>query len=439
MSSEVAGELRRPLSEKVQSLRMPVGNRKTGGSVVPWVLCLLLVCATAVLGYREYQRYLVHLEELDAVGMNTVVLNNSPARPQKAASGGDAAAVAPAAPEEDPDGVALQAKGYIIPTHQILVSPKVSGMVLELNFEEGMVIQKGEILAKLETTEYQADFQSAKALVAVAQQTVNEREAGNRPEEISAAEAELGEAEAQAVQLKSQRDRTRLLHKGNNISKDEYEQAEAAYLAMERRVVRLKNQLVLMEKGERIERKSLAVAQLDKARADLDKAKWRLDNCTIIAPISGTILKKNAEEGNIVNPVAFNGSFSLCDMADLSDLEVELNIQERDIAQVFKGQRCEIRAEAFPSRKYVGYVSRLMPIADRSKAAIPVRVKLQVPADEDGTYLKPEMGAIVSFFGKEKKPSAEKPAADKAPADKATSDEKTIEKAAVAPRPVDGK
>ncbi|MCO6456426.1 MAG: efflux RND transporter periplasmic adaptor subunit [Pirellulaceae bacterium] len=140
------------------------------------------------------------------------------------------------------------------------------------------------------------------------------------------------------------------------------------------------------------------------------KAQWRLDNCTIRAPVSGTILRKNAEEGNIVNPVAFNGSYSLCEMADLADLEVELNIQERDIARVFRNQRCEVRAEAFPDRVYQGFVSRLMPIADRAKGAVPVRVKLNVPKDEEGVYLKPEMGAIVAFFA-ESVPEADDPAA----------------------------
>ena len=81
-------------------------------------------------------------------------------------------------------------------------------------------------------------------------------------------------------------------------------------------------------------------------RPTLTKAEWRLGNCTIRAPISGTILKKNAEEGNIVNPIAFNGSFSLCEMADLADLEVDLNIQERDISAVKVGQKCRVRAEA---------------------------------------------------------------------------------------------
>ena len=148
-----------------------------------------------------------------------------------------------------------------------------------------------------------------------------------------------------------------------------------------------------------MERINVAKAEVLEAEADLAKARWRLGNCTIVAPISGTILKKNAEVGNVVNPIAFNGSFSLCDMADLSDLEVDLAIQERnDLARVHPGQKCKIRAEAFPDRVYDGVVSRLMPIADRAKGAVPVRVKLSVPAEEEGAYLKPEMSVVVSFL-----------------------------------------
>jgi len=61
-------------------------------------------------------------------------------------------------------------------------------------------------------------------------------------------------------------------------------------------------------------------------------------------------------------------------------------------------QKCRVRAEAFPDRAYDGTVSRLMPIADRAKGAIPVRVKIRIPREEEGVYLKPEMGAIVSFL-----------------------------------------
>ena len=141
--------------------------------------------------------------------------------------------------------------------------------------------------------------------------------------------------------------------------------------------------------GERI---AAAAAQVGQAEAELAKAQWRSSNCVICAPVSGTILKKNAEEGSLVNPVAMQGFYSLCEMADLSDLEVELMIPEREVSKIFKNQRCKVRAEAFPDRVYEGYVSRQMPMADRSKAAIPVRVKLRVPADEEGVYLKPDMG-----------------------------------------------
>src|SRR5262249_39007205 len=155
------------------------------------------------------------------------------------------------------------------------------------------------------------------------------------------------------------------------------------------------------------ERIEAAKDDVEPAEADLVKARWRLDNCTVRAPVSGTILTKKAEEGNIVNPVAFNVSASLCDMADLSDLEVDLYIQERDIAHVVVGQECKIMPEAFQSNPaflkehpegYRGRVSRLMPIADRAKGAIPVRAKLSVPRDEEGKYLKPDMSVIVSFL-----------------------------------------
>ncbi len=150
--------------------------------------------------------------------------------------------------------------------------------------------------------------------------------------------------------------------------------------------------------GPRQERIDAARADLGLAKAEMEKSKWRLDNCTILAPISGTILIKHAEEGNVVNPVVMNGSYSLCEMADLSDLEVELKIQERDVSKIFKGQKCKIRAEAWPDRVYDGYVSRLMPIADRAQGAVPVRVKISVPPNEEGVYLKPEMGAVVTFL-----------------------------------------
>jgi multidrug resistance efflux pump len=296
--------------------------------------------------------------------------------------------------------VVLESKGYVIPVHQIQVSPKVSGMVIKLCIEEGMRVKKGAILAELEAVDYLADRDRAKATLDASRQRLLELERGNRPEEIEAAKAELAECEAQCDQLKLEWKRNMTLKSGNALAPREYEQAYCAFKAMDRRAERLRQSYRLMVEGPRVEKIEAARGDLQQSEADLAKAQWRLDNCTVRAPISGTILSKKAEEGNIVNPIAFNVSASLCDMADLSDLEVDLSIQERDIAKVFKGQNCRVRPEAFPERAYEGAVSRLMPIADRAKGAVPVRVKLKVPREEEGVYLKPEMGAIVSFLKK---------------------------------------
>ena len=256
---------------------------------------------------------------------------------------GEAQPGAPPAPVAPTGDVILESKGYIIPAHQILISPKVNGMVLALNFEEGQRVKKDDVLAELESVDYKADVEHAKAVLASSKQKLLELERGNRPEEIAAAKADLAESEAQREQLYSEYKRNIGLRANKTVSETEYEKSESAYKAMDRRVVRLSNNLKLMQEGPRVERIDAARAEVRQSEANLTKAEWRLSNCTITAPISGTILKKNAEEGNVVNPVAFNGSFSLCEMADLSDLEVDLSIQERDIARVRKGQKCKVR------------------------------------------------------------------------------------------------
>ena len=390
----------RELSEKVQSLRLSQATPTRGFPWFPWVLCLLFAGSTAALVVRpDLLKALHSVSSAEAESADSAATASEQVPANATTSSGETpSATQNTGPTTAATGsVVLEAKGYIIPAHQILVSPKVSGMILKLNIEEGRRIKKGEVLAELETTEYQAEYDRSQALFDAAVAKKAERDNGYREEEKAQARADYEEAQITLLQLQSEYERAKSLRQNGTLSKSDFDAAESVYNSNRKKVARLKSQSDMMEKGERQERKDLALAELSQARADLAKAKWRLDNCTIRAPISGTILKKNAEEGNIVNPIAFNGSFSVCDMADLSDLEVELNVQERDVSQVFEGQRCTVRAEAWPDRKYEGYISRLMPIADRSKAAVPVRVKLTVPSKEEGVYLKPEMGAIVSF------------------------------------------
>ncbi len=117
---------------------------------------------------------------------------------------GEAQPSAPPAPVAPTGDVILESKGYIIPAHQILISPKVNGMVLALNFEEGQRVKKDDVLAELESVDYKADVEHAKAVLASSKQKLLELERGNRPEEIAAAKADLAESEAQREQLYSE-------------------------------------------------------------------------------------------------------------------------------------------------------------------------------------------------------------------------------------------
>ena len=296
----------------------------------------------------------------------------------------------------------LESKGYIVPVHEILVSPKIAGMVLKLDIIEGKHVEKGFVLAELESVDYKAEMDCAKATLDGMKQKLLELHNGSRKEEIEEATAELEEAKAQLVQLKSTWQRMKKLHDLGTkaVTDNDYDISESSYLAGARCVERLTSAFQLMKIGPRQEKIDAAKADVELAKADYDKAIWRFDNCTVRAPVSGTILQKNAEEGNIVNPIAFNGSFSLCEMADLSDLEVDLIDPGARRRECVRRPAVQGACRRVPDRVYDGKVSRLMPIADRAKGAIPVRVKLEIPAAEEGVYLKPEMGAIVSFYKK---------------------------------------
>jgi multidrug resistance efflux pump len=383
------------LAERVRSLRLPQeqARRRGGRSWLPWTLVLLLAASTGGLAYVQVTRPQGESSNPPSEG------TAAPTGSTPNTTGGGSVASS--------GDVALVRKGYVIPAHLILVSPKVSGMIERLAIEEGLRVKKDQVLAELETINYRADYEHARATANSAWQRFLELYTGNREQEIKQAKADLEETEAQRKQLYLDWKRSTRLQGGALADRD-YEVAESQYRAMERRAEKLRQAYGLMLEGARVERIEAAWADVETAEADLAKAKWQFDNCWIRAPVTGTILSKKAEIGNLVNPIAFNGSTSLCEMADLSDMEVDLSIEERDVSKVFKGQRCKVRPEAFPERIYEGVVSRLMPQADRAKSAIPVRVKLTVPKEEEGVYLKPDMGADVSFLKKDDATAAKK-------------------------------
>jgi HlyD family secretion protein len=408
-ASAVAGDVpsgAAALSKKVKSLRLSDAAMRdgSGNSKLPWLLCLVLASSTAYFAWQLY-------------GTSPAAIPVNDQGNAAAAVGAQSTQGAVKSESARPGSVVLLSTGYVVPAHQILVSPKVNGMVKYLRvhkpgqppdegvaLEEGLHAAKGDILAQLESTDYESDVARCQAMLASAEQKLS-TERKNIPQEIERAQAELNENMATLGYAKTALERNTRLAKTNSVSPIELEKSQTDYDAAVHRVQRLERAVEIV-RGPRAERLKVAEAEVNSARADLVKAEWRLDNCTIVAPITGTILKKNVEEGNIVNPVAFNGSFSVCDMADLSDLEVDMSIQERDISQVFVNQRCVVRSRAYPDRPYDGRVSRLMPIADRAKGSVSVRVKIKIPPEEEGVYIKPEMSADVSFYAADATPPA---------------------------------
>ena len=385
------------LNDRVRELRLAgrLDSAKGGSSGtawLPWLLCLLMAVAWAGLGVRFYR------------GLPAAPTEPGPGSPsQPAASpGATTGPSAQAGPALAEGAVVLESKGYIIPAHQITLSPiEVFGKIIELNIEEGKRFNKGDVLARIDSTPFEAEMAEAEAQVASARAKLVEVESGWSLE-IKQAEADLAEAQAQMEEAQLVYDVART--SGSAAARLELQQAKKKLDASKQRVEALKQKLELTKGEPRKQRIEALKRDLQAAEARRARSRWRLNNCVIRAPVTGTILSKRAEIGNLLNSAAFTASIAsgLGDMADLADLEVDLEVQERDLAKVKVHQECRVRADAYPDRIYEGYVDRLMPIANRSRGVLPIRVKIIVPADEEqGSYLRPEMGVVVSFVNRQ--------------------------------------
>lgn len=391
------------LTERVKGLRLsnvPTTKRSSGAATwLPWILCLLMAVTWTSFAVRAYRS-----------GGLAAVVGSAPRPTTDAPNVTAPSAEKPKVPttEAAPGEMVLTVKGTILAAHQIQVSPiEVSGRIEELYIEEGKFFKKGQPLARLDQTPFKADYLEAESALAMARARLDELR-NSWPLEVEQAKAQLDEAIALREQYK--RDFERYEKLGRNAAEREYDQARFTYLTQVARVKQMEVSLRVAE-GPRLQRIAAAEAEVLQAQARFDRARWRLNNTTIVAPVDGIILTKRAEIGNLVNALAMNANLNagICDMADLTDLEVDLEVQERDIRKVFVGQDCSVVADAYPEWRYQARVDRIMPIANSSKAIIPVRVKVRVPRKEEGLRLRPQMGAVVTFYNREAPPEAETP------------------------------
>ncbi len=409
---DLGGDTQSPLSDRVRSLRLvKPGNSsaKPRSAWLPWGLTLIALVTAAAFAWRAYRLGTVTTSAAEQSPDGDSAPANKTAGGQSSAPSPDAggAAANVAAPAASTGDVVLDSKGYIIAAHQIQLSPQVGGEIIWLdpNFKEGAVYKKGARLAEIDPVLFAAQLDSAKAAQRVAETNLAQAETGSAVKDILTAKEQLKNL---AARLDMSRIDERYFNAaGFAITQHDKDKATAQVRVDQ---TAYQQQVAAITKMETAldEQRKVAKANVLSAKANVAQAQKQLDNCTIIAPTSGIILSKKAELGGYVNPLAFGAAGYLCEIADLKDLEVELDIQERDISRVHPGQKCRIMPEAGQHDEaflkthpngYDGVVSRRMPVANRAKGAVTVRVSVDIPEQEtSGEYLLPDMGTLVSFL-----------------------------------------
>jgi RND family efflux transporter MFP subunit len=238
----------------------------------------------------------------------------------------------------------LTASGYVVARRKAAVASKGTGTLVYLGVEEGDAVKKGQVLARLEDSDVVASLRRAR-------------------ENLRVAEADLKDA-------KESLRRQKTLVERDLVAQAEYDAAEARY----KRVV----------------------ASIDAAKFAVQEAEVAVDNTRIVAPFNGTVLQKNADVGEIVAPLAgaTSSRAAVVTIADLSSLEVEADVSEANITRVSSDQPCEITLDAYPQTRYQGYVSKVVPTADRAKATVLVKIRF---TSYDQKVL-PEMSAKITFL-----------------------------------------
>ena len=364
----------------LQGLRI---DRSAPGEPAPWAKRTIII-GIAVVAALSLAALAVRLLSSDASEVEVV-------RAQ-AESGGDAA------------GVVLTASGYIVAHHKINVNSKVTGRVAWIGVEKGDQVKEGQVLVRLEDEEFRAQYEQAKGAADNARAYLQELQNGSRPEEIQQARHNLDEARATLVNDQITLNRTRELAEGGVVSKQNLDDATAKFNADQERVNSLQKAFDLANIGPRAEEIARAKGALQQAEGAEAYARSMLDATLIRAPVSGTILERTAEKGELITAQFASSAEggpqgSVVALADLKDLQVELDIAQDDFSKLGPKQKGIVTVDAYPDRKYDGEIHEISPEANRQKATVQVKVQILDP-DE---YLRPEMNATVKFLANENK------------------------------------
>ncbi len=244
--------------------------------------------------------------------------------------------------------VLLTGSGYIVTRHKyITIGTKILGQIVEEPIEEGQHVKKGDVLARIDDRDYQAQLRQAIAVRDVA---------------------------AANLRLKLSRlDRFRKLKGTGACSEDEFDTA--------------------------VNGADVAKAEIQRDTAAVDYAKFQVDQCTISSPINGIVLRKYRELGDTINfggqIQAGGGATDIVQLADTEDMRAEVDINEAEIAKVAMGTPATVVPDAYPDRRFNASLVKIYPEADRQKGTVKIEVQIDKP---DLQVTKPEMSVKVGFL-----------------------------------------
>ncbi len=282
-----------------------------------------------------------------------------------------------------------------IEAHESLISFKVQGRIIALPVEEGQQVKQGDLLARLEDSDFKQKVRIDEASVAVRQSNLELALAGTRSQEVKALQQSVIDAQADLTLKKADEERARQLFSKDELSAQDRDRAVTAAKRSEAALNAAQQRLNEAEEGTRKEDIAIARANLEQAKASLGLSRINASYTTLRAPSEGVITVRQAELGEVVAP----GS-PVVSLADLDHIWLRSYIAETDLGRIHWGQDVTITTDTYPGKQYHGRISFIASNAEftpksvqtyKERVTLVYRIKIDV--DNPNHELKPGMPA----------------------------------------------
>ena len=250
--------------------------------------------------------------------------------------------------------VSAEGKLEARPGAEMNVGSAMTARIERFLVKVGEHVDKGQVIAELDSKDLNARLHQAEAELAVAKARRNEVAAGARDEEIKQARAELRRVQSEQMQAEKEFKRTGQLHKDKFVSQATLDNAESVYKVATARVTEAKEHLRLLQSGPRRETLALHEAQVTQAEANVRYVRSLMDMTHITSPISGTLIERYLDVGEVVMPEK-----PLAAIADTSQLRINAEVDETDAGRLHVGDPVEVTAYAYPGKVYRGRVEEI--------------------------------------------------------------------------------